>query len=78
MSNPLFEKLGGNVPNPQINNAGMYNNILARAQQMAKVLPPNFNPQSIVQSMLQSSQITQEQLNQAMQIANSLTGRHPF
>ncbi len=78
MSNPLFEKLGGNIPTPQMNNAGMYNNVLARAQQMAKILPPNFNPQSIVQSMLQSSQITQEQLNQAMQIANNLTGRHPF
>ncbi len=78
MSNPLFEKLGGSMQNPQMNNAGMYNNILERAQQMAKILPPNFNPQSIVQSMLQSSQITQEQLNQAMQIANSLTGRRPF
>lgn len=78
MSNPLFEKLGG-MPAPQMNNApGTYNDILARAQQMAKILPPNFNPQSIVQSMLQSSQITQEQLNQAMQIANSLTGRRPF
>ena len=78
MSNPLFEKLGG-MSNPQINNAlGMYNNVLARAQQMAKVLPPNFNPQSIVQSMLQNSQVTQEQVNQAMEIANNLLGRRPF
>lgn len=78
MSNPLFEKLGG-MSNPQMNNAlGTYNNVLARAQQMAKVLPPNFNPQSIVQSMLQNSQVTQEQVNQAMEIANSLLGRRPF
>lgn len=78
MSNPLFEKLGG-MSNPQMNNAlGTYNNVLARAQQMAKVLPPNFNPQSIVQSMLQNSQVTQEQVNQAMEIANNLLGRRPF
>lgn len=77
MPNPLFEKLWG-MSTPQTNNAGMYNDLMARAQQMARFLPPNFNPQSIVQSMLQSSQVTQEQLNQAMQIATNLTGRRPF
>lgn len=78
MSNPLFEKLGG-MSNPQIDNTpGMYNNVLARAQQMAKMLPPNFNPQTIVQSMLQNSQVTQEQVNQAMEIANKLLGRNHY
>ena len=77
MSNPLYEKLGG-MPTPQANNVGMYNDLMTRAQQMARFLPPNFNPQGIVQSMLQSSRTTQEQLNWAMQIATNLMGRRPF
>lgn len=79
MSSPLFDKLEGNMSNPQMNiDPRMYSDIMTRAQQLAKVLPPNFNPQSMVESMLQSSQVSQDRLNWAMQIANSLLGRHPF
>lgn len=80
MSNPLFDKLGG-ISNPQINNnafGGSYSNLLTRAQQMAQSLPSNFNPQAIVESMLRNSQVSQEQVNQAMQIANQLMGRRQF
>lgn len=38
-------------------------------------LPQNFNPQAIAQQMVNSGQVSQQQLQQAMQIANQLTGR---
>ncbi len=75
MANPLFDKLGG-LSYPQVNShLGAYNDLLNRAQQMAQTLPPTFNPQSIIQNMLNSHQVSQDQLNQAMSIANKLTGR---
>lgn len=73
MANPLFEMLNGaqqQTPAPT-----NYNSILDRANQLAQSLPQNFNPQFIVQNMLNNGQVTQQQLNQAMQIANQLTGR---
>lgn len=70
MANPLFEMLNGSTPYqaPQ-------NDILSRAQQLARSLPQNFNPQAIIQGMINSGQISQQQVDQAMQIANQLTGR---
>lgn len=70
MANPLFEMLNGSPPYqaPQ-------NDILSRAQQLARSLPQNFNPQAIIQGMINSGQISQQQVDQAMQIANQLTGR---
>lgn len=74
MANPLFDMLNGGAQ-PQPTPMNNYNPLLARASQLAQNLPQNFNPQSIIQGMLNNGQVTQQQLNQAMQIANQLTGR---
>ena len=72
MTNPLYDLLNGSPQPLQPNN---YLDILTRANQMAQSLPQNFNPQAIIQGMVNSGQVSQQQLNQAMQIANQLTGR---
>lgn len=72
MTNPLYEMLNGS---PQPAPSNNYLDILTRANQMAQNLPQNFNPQAIIQGMVNSGQVSQQQLNQAMQIANQLTGR---
>ena len=61
MSNPLFNQLGGNVPN---------NPMLQQFLDFKK----NFtgNPQQIVQNMLNSGRISQTQINQYAQQANEL------
>ena len=60
MSNPLFQQLG-NMGN---------NNLLKQFQQFKN----NFkgDPQQVVQSMLNNGQISQDQVNKAMQIAKQL------
>lgn len=73
MANPLFDILNGQPQQTPIQQN--YNPLLARASQLAQSLPQNFNPQAIVQGMLSNGQVTQQQLDQAMQIANQLTGR---
>ena len=73
MANPLFDILNGQAQQVPIQQN--YNPLLARASQLAQGLPQNFNPQAIVQGMLSNGQVTQQQLDQAMQIANQLTGR---
>lgn len=73
MANPLFDILNGQSQQAPIQQN--YNPLLARASQLAQSLPQNFNPQAIVQGMLSNGQVTQQQLDQAMQIANQLTGR---
>lgn len=73
MANPLYDKLNGNQQ--PINPIGNYESVIARANQLAHNLPQNFNPQMIVQNMLNNGQVTQQQLDQAMQLANRLTGR---
>ena len=76
MANPLFDMLNGNAGAPaQTMPVSGLNNILARANMLAQNMPANFNPQAIVQNMLSNNQVTQQQLDQAMQIANQLTGR---
>ena len=72
MTNPLYDLLNGSPQPLQPNN---YLDILTRAKLMAQSLPQNFNPQAIIQGMVNSGQVSQQQLNQAMQIANQLTGR---
>lgn len=61
MSNPLFNQLGGNVPN---------NPMLQQFLDFKK----NFtgNPQQIVQNMINSGRISQTQINQYAQQANEL------
>jgi protein-disulfide isomerase len=73
MANPLFDILNGQAQQAPVQQN--YNPLLARASQLAQSLPQNFNPQAIVQGMLSNGQVTQQQLDQAIQIANQLTGR---
>lgn len=60
MSNPLFDQFG--------NKGG--NDFVSQFNQFKKTF--NGNPQQVVQQMLNSGRITQDQLNQAMQKANQL------
>lgn len=65
MSSPLFNSLGGNtIPNNQMTQ------IINQFNQFKSTL--NENPKDIVMNMLQSGKITQQQLNQAQQMANQL------
>lgn len=64
MSNPLFNQLGGNMPN---------NNMMQMIQQFQQFKQNlNGNPKDIVMNMLTDGKITQSQLNQAQMMANQL------
>lgn len=78
MANPIFDQMYGGSQQPLFSSpapVNNYTNILQRANQLAQTLPQNFNPQMIAQQMVNSGQVSQQQLQQAMQIANQLTGR---
>ena len=60
MSNPLFDQFG--------NKGG--NDFVSQFNQFKKTF--SGNPQQMIQQMLNSGRITQDQLNQAMQKANQL------
>lgn len=60
MSNPLFDQFG--------NKGG--NDFVSQFNQFKKTF--NGNPQQMIQQMLNSGRITQDQLNKAMQRANQL------
>lgn len=66
MSNPLYSMLGGAIPN----NMGNIGNIVRQFQQFRN----NFkgDPRQQVQQLLNSGKISQEQYNQAVQMANML------
>jgi hypothetical protein len=66
MSNALFNTLGRNQQN------GNIMDIARRFQKFKKDF--NGNPQEIVMNMVNSGQISQEQLNQFQQMANQLKG----
>lgn len=65
MSNPLFQMFGNAMPN----GFGQMGNILQQFQQFKT----NFkgDPRQQVQQLLNSGKITQEQYNQAVQMANA-------
>ena len=75
MANPLYNELCGNlqngVQNPQPPSFQEQFANFARQFQG----PGSMNPQAIVQQLLQSGRMTQEQFNQYSQMANFLTGR---
>lgn len=78
MANPIFDQMYGGSQQPSFSSpasANNYTDILQRAKQLAQTLPQNFNPQMIVQQMVNSGQTSQQQLQWAMQLANQLTGR---
>lgn len=64
--NPLFNMFGGAMPNGM----GNMGNIIQQFQQFKN----NFrgDPRQQVQQMLNSGRVTQEQYNQAVQMANML------
>lgn len=78
MANPIFDQMYGGSPQPSFSSpapANNYMDILQRANQLAQILPQNFNPQMIAQQMLANGQTTQPLLQWAMQTADQLTGR---
>jgi hypothetical protein len=66
MSNPIFQMFGNMMPN----NMGQFGNIIQQFQQFRN----NFHgdPRQQVQQLLNSGRVTQEQYNQAVQMANML------
>ena len=65
MANPLFGQFGGNQNNPMSQFMGEFK----RLQQTVA------NPRKVVEDLLQSGQMTQQQFNQLSQMANQMTGR---
>lgn len=63
MSNPIFNALGGNMMPG--------NNIVTQFQQFKQQMQGR-NPQEEINKMLQSGAITQQQLNQAQQMAQQM------
>lgn len=61
MPNPLFQALGGNQPN---NMMGDFQRFMQQMQ--------GKNPRQEISRLLQSGQITQQQLNQAQQMAQQM------
>lgn len=71
MSNPLYQMFGGQPqPQPPMNPA---NNLMQQFNQFRA----NFqgNPQQMVQNLIQSGKMTQQQFEQYSQIANQFFGR---
>ena len=62
MSNPLFQALGGNQPN-----------IMSEFQNFMQQMQGK-NPHQEIARLLQSGQISQQQLNQAQQMASQFMG----
>lgn len=62
MSNPLFQALGGNQPN-----------IMSEFQQFMSQMQGK-NPHQEINRLLQSGSISQQQLNQAQQMAQQMQG----
>lgn len=62
MSNPIFNALSGNVPE---------NNILAQFKQFKEQMQGK-NPHDEINKLLQSGAISQQQLNQAQQMAQQM------
>jgi hypothetical protein len=65
MENPLFGQFGGNQNNPMSQFMGEFK----RLQQTVA------NPRKVVEDLLQSGKMTQQQFNQLSQMANQLMGR---
>lgn len=62
MSNPIFDAIGGNIPS---------NNIVAQFQQFKRQMQGK-NPHEEINKLLQSGAISQQELNQAQQMAQQM------
>lgn len=63
MANPLFQALGGQMPGPM----GQFQRIMQQFQQFKAGFQGD--PQQEVQKLLQSGKISQQQLNQLLEMA---------
>lgn len=66
MSNPLFQMMG----NAMLPGMGNMQNLIQQFQQFRQTF--SGDPRQQVQQMLNSGQVTQEQYNRAVQMANQL------
>lgn len=69
MANPLFNQM--NMPGQMPMGPG--GNFMAQLQQFRNMI--NGDPQQIVQNLIQSGQMSQDQFNQYSQMANQILGR---
>ena len=71
--NPFFSALGGRQSmNPMQMLSQLQSNPMARLRQAGYNVPENLsNPQAIIQHLMNSGQLSQQQLNQAQQMAQS-------
>lgn len=67
MSNPIFNALGGNI------NGNNPMNLVQQVQRFRQEMSGK-NPNEEIQKLLQSGTITQDQLNQAQQMAYQMQG----
>lgn len=69
MSNPLFSALGGQQMNPMAQ-------LVADAKRLQQTM--NGNPKQMVEELVKSGRMSQDQFNQYAQIANQLVGGGAF
>lgn len=73
MANPLFNELNGKIQNGYGSQPSMQEQFLQFAQQFRQ--SGQVSPQMVVQQLLQSGRMSQEQFQQYSQMANMITGR---
>ena len=69
MANPLFNALGGQQVNPMAQ-------LVADAKRLQQTMTGN--PKQMVENLVKSGQMSQDQFNQYAQIANQLVGGGAF
>ena len=69
MANPLFSALGGQQMNPMAQ-------LVADAKRLQKTMTGN--PKQMVEELVKSGRMSQDQFNQYAQIANQLVGGGAF
>ena len=69
MANPLFSALGGHRTNPMAQ-------LVADAKRLQQTMTSN--PKQMVENLVKSGQMSQDQFNQYAQIANQLVGGGAF
>ena len=69
MANPLFNALGGQQMNPMAQ-------LVADAKRLQKTM--NGNPKQMVEELVKSGRMSQEDFNRYAQIANQLVGGGAF
>ena len=69
MANPLFSALGGQQMNPMAQ-------LVADAKRLQQTM--NGNPKQMVEELVKSGRMSQDQFNQYAQIANQVVGSGAF